>query len=136
MKKVYLLIACISLTSCDSNKFDAKFIGKCIPNEITTATTQQNGKKISIKTTTTFLCGCFNKLSPDKPFIIAQQHFLHNSEHTETYEQLIENTEYTITTENTSTDTELSYVQTPPDCDQECTNLCDGFTVDYVLGNW
>lgn len=70
------------------------------------------GKCTPIKTTDTtteFVCGCFTGES-DTPFMIPQERFL-----------------FQINQPSANTDA---------GCDKECSDFCNGFTPDYVLGNW
>ena len=64
MKKICcLLVVCFGLSACDNNTI----VGKCLPNEKSTTTTEQNGKVIESKTIVKYMCGCFENKESNLP---------------------------------------------------------------------
>ncbi len=117
MKKLFILPVLLCLCACDNNKI----VGKCLPNERTITTTEQNGKTIKTSTTELFLCGCFDSAESDTPqFMISKEEFSFKTSDTETINEIEESVEYTErTTTNTITDN-----TTNKSCDKKCTKLC------------
>ena len=77
MKKICLLMLCFGLTACDNSTI----VGKCLPNERSTTTTEQNGKIVETTTTNTLLCGCFENIESSEPlFMISKETFSFQSE--------------------------------------------------------
>ena len=117
MKKLYILPVLFCLCACDNNTI----VGKCLPNERTVTTTEQNGKIIKTSTTELFLCGCFDNVESDTPqFMISKEEFSFKTSDTETINEIEESVEYTErTTTNTITDNTIN-----KSCNKECTKLC------------
>ena len=117
MKKLYVLPVLLCLCACDNNTI----VGKCLPNERTVTTVEQNGKIIKTSTAELFLCGCFDNVESDTPqFMIAKEEFSFKTSDTETINEIEESVEYTErTTTNTITDNTIN-----KSCNKECTKLC------------
>ena len=121
MKKLYVLPVLLCLCACDNNTI----VGKCLPNEKITTTTEQNGKTIKTSTTELFLCGCFDNVGSDTPqFMISKEEFLFEISNTETINEIEESVEYT---EHTTTDTitdNTTQKNTDTNCNKKCTKIC------------
>ena len=117
MKKLYVLPVLLCLCACDNNTI----VGKCLPNERTVTTTEQNGKIIKTSTAELFLCGCFGNIESDTPqFMISQEEFSFKISNIETINEIEESVEYTErTTTNTITGNTVN-----KSCDKKCTKLC------------
>lgn len=119
MKKLFILPVLLCLCACDNNKI----VGKCLPNERTITTTEQNGKTIKTSTTELFLCGCFDSAESDTPqFMISKEEFSFEISNTETLNEIEDSVEYT---ERTTTDTITdNATQKNTSCNKKCTRLC------------
>ena len=92
MKKAFVLML-VFLCACDNGT-----VGKCLTNERSVTTTEQDGTIIETTTIDTLLCGCFeNKKSNEPYFIIPTDEFSFQSE-----------------------------TPTSQDCDRQCVKLCKG----------
>lgn len=122
MKKLYVLPVLLCLCACDNNTI----VGKCLPNERTVTTTEQNGKTIKTSTVELFLCGCFDDVESDTPqFMISKEEFSFKISNAETINEIEESVEYTEhTTTNTITDSATSK-STDKSCNKQCTKLCN-----------
>lgn len=117
MKKLLILPILLCLCACDNNTI----VGKCLPNERTTTTTEQNGKIIKTSTKDLFLCGCFNRVEFDTPqFMISKEEFSFEISNTETLNEIEDSVEYT---ERTTTDNATSK-SADKSCNKKCTKLC------------
>ena len=77
MKKLLLLSLCLVVAACDNGGF----IGKCLPNERTITTTEENGQVVEVSKTHLLLCGCFvNNQSEVQNFMISKEEFSFESE--------------------------------------------------------
>jgi len=82
MKKLLLLSLCFVVAACDNGGF----IGKCLPNERTITTTEENGQVVEVSKTHLLLCGCFdnnqfdNNQSEVPNFMISKEEFSFESE--------------------------------------------------------
>ncbi len=77
MKKLLLLSLCLVVAACDNGGF----IGKCLPNERTITTTEENGQVVEVSKTHLLLCGCFDNNELDTPnFMISKEEFSFESE--------------------------------------------------------
>lgn len=121
MKKLFILPVLLCLCACDNNKI----VGKCLLNERTITTTEQNGKTIKTSTTELFLCGCFDSAESDTPqFMISKEDFSFEISNTETLNEIEDSVEYT---ERTTTDTitdNATQKNTNTSCNKKCTRLC------------
>ena len=121
MKKLCVLPVLFCLCACDNNTI----VGKCLPNEKITTTTEQNGKTIKTSTTELFLCGCFDNIESDTPqFMISKEEFSFEISNTETINEIEESVEYT---EHTTTDTitdNTTQKNTDTNCNKKCTKIC------------
>ena len=117
MKRLYVLPVLLCLCACDNNTI----VGKCLPNERTVTTTEQNGKIIKTSTAELFLCGCFDNVESDTPqFMISKEEFSFKISNAETINEIEESLEYTEhTTTNTITDNTIN-----KSCNKKCTKLC------------
>jgi hypothetical protein len=57
------LLLCFGLTACGNNGI----IGKCLPNNSTVSTTEQDGKVIENEITVRYICGFFENKESDLP---------------------------------------------------------------------
>ena len=121
MKKLLILPILLCLCACDNNTI----VGKCLPNERTTTTTEQNGKIIKTSTKDLFLCGCFDRVESDAPqFMISKEEFSFEISNTETSAEIEDSVEYTQrTTTDTITDSTTQQIA-DKSCDKKCTKLC------------
>ena len=121
MKKLFILPVLLCLCACDNNKI----VGKCLPNERTITTTEQNGKTIKTSTTELFLCGCFDSTESGTPqFMISKEEFSFEISNTETLNAIEDSVEYA---ERTTTDTitdNATQKNTNTSCNKKCTRLC------------
>lgn len=121
MKKLFILPVLLCLCSCDNNTI----IGKCLPNERSTTTTEQNGKTVKTSTSELFLCGCFDSVESDVPqFMISKEEFSFEISNTETLAEIEDSVEYT---ERTTTDVitnNATQKSANKSCNKKCTKLC------------
>lgn len=68
------------------------------------------GKCIPTETENKFVCGCITGKNQTTPFIFSQERLLIET--------------------NSVTPNAIS------DCNKHCTDFCQSFTPDYILGNW
>lgn len=77
MKKLLLLSLCLVVAACDNGGF----MGKCLPNERTITTTEENGRVVEVSKTHLLLCGCFDNNESEIPnFMISKEEFSFESE--------------------------------------------------------
>lgn len=121
MKKLLILPVLLCLCACDNNPV----VGKCLPNERTITTTEQDGKIIKTSTTELFLCGCFDSTESDAPqFMISKEEFSFEISNTETLNEIEDSVEYT---ERTTTDTitgNATQKNADASCNKKCTKVC------------
>lgn len=102
MKKICLLILCFGLVACDNG-----IVGKCLPNNSTISTTEQDGKVIGTKTTVRYICGCFENKESDLPDFGPS------------------NEEFSFETTDTKTVNDVERVDGANKvCDKQCTKWC------------
>ena len=121
MKKLFVLPVLLCLCACDSNTI----VGKCLQNERTTTTTEQNGKIIKTSTKDLFLCGCFDSIESDIPqFMISKEEFSFEISNTETLNEIEDSVEYTQRTTTDVITDGATQKSADKACNKKCTKLC------------
>lgn len=122
MKKLCILPVLLCMCACDNNPIT----GKCLPNERTISTTEQNGQTIKTSTSELFLCGCFKDAESEMPdFMIPKDEFSFEISNTETVNEVQDSVEYTEhTTTETVSNTATAKVA-DKSCNRNCTKLCN-----------
>ena len=121
MKRLFVLPVLSCLCACDNSTV----VGKCLQNERTITTTEQNGKIIKTSTTELFLCGCFDSAESDVPqFMISKEEFSFEISDTITLNEIEDSVEYT---EHTTTDVitdGATQKSANKSCNKKCKKLC------------
>jgi len=123
MKKICLLILCFGLVACDNG-----IVGKCLPNNSTVSTTEQDGKVIETKTTVRYICGCFENKESDLPdFGPSKEEFLFEITQTIKDRENIENVgyKYTSGTVVDVVNSAKSKESAEKICDKQCKKFCN-----------